>query len=148
MRLQRSAGNAAVAQYLMGSGGLPGGTLGRAPAAASLAREAAEAPPAGVAQNGAGGASPIAGLAKRVGSPAALRATLAANPALAQEIVGYFAAGNEDAELNALMASGVRAGDGGRRRARPVRARRRTRPTRPSRSRPSGRATRSSTRAR
>ena len=68
-----------------------------------LAREpaAAEAPPAGAAQNGA--ASPIAGLAKRVGSPTALRATLAASPGLAQEIVGYFAAGNDDKELNALM---------------------------------------------
>jgi outer membrane protein OmpA-like peptidoglycan-associated protein len=96
MALQRSAGNAAVAQYLSGSGGPAGGTLAREPAAA-------EAPPAGAAQNGAGGASQIAGLAKRVGSPTALRATLAANPGLAQEIVGYFAAGNEDKELNALM---------------------------------------------
>ena len=98
MRLQHSAGNAAVAQYLMGSGGMPG----RSPAPA-VAREAAESAPPGAAQSGAGGASPIAGLAKRVGSPAALRATLAASPALAQEIAGYFAAGNEDAELNALM---------------------------------------------
>ena len=95
LRLQHSAGNAAVTQYLMGPGAMPGRS-----AVPALAREAAEAAPPGAAQNGA---SPVAGLAKRAGSPAALRATLAASPALAQEIAGYFAAGNEDAELNALM---------------------------------------------
>src|SRR5262249_46298015 len=41
--------------------------------------------------------SPIADLAQRVGSAAGLRAALSATPSLAQDIVAYFAAGNDDA---------------------------------------------------
>jgi outer membrane protein OmpA-like peptidoglycan-associated protein len=81
LALQRSAGNAAVANYLEGG--------------AVLAREPEAAP--------AAAASPVAGLAKRAGTPAGLRAMLAATPGLAQEITGYFAAGNDDPQLNALM---------------------------------------------
>lgn len=74
LSLQRTAGNAAVSRLLQ-----------RDPVAEA-------APP-----------SRVAGLARQVGSPAALRAMLAADPGLAAEIASYFAAGNEDPALNALM---------------------------------------------
>jgi len=45
----------------------------------------------------------VAELAKRVGSATGLRVALAADPSLAAEIQGYFAAGNQDATLNDLM---------------------------------------------
>ncbi|MET0686166.1 MAG: OmpA family protein [Solirubrobacteraceae bacterium] len=72
--LQRSAGNAAVARLVSG--------------------------PEGEQQQAA---SPVAALAQRAGSPAGLRAMLAADPRLAGEISSYFAAGNDDPALNALL---------------------------------------------
>lgn len=74
LSLQRTAGNAAVSRLLQ-----------RDPVAEA-------APP-----------SRVAGLAQQVGSPAALRGMLAGDPGLATEISSYFAAGNEDPALNALM---------------------------------------------
>jgi outer membrane protein OmpA-like peptidoglycan-associated protein len=75
LRLQRSAGNAAVSQV--------------------LARDLDAA---------TGASSPIAGLAARAGSAAGLRALLASSPGLGQQIASWFAAGNQDDTLNSMMA--------------------------------------------
>ena len=115
--LQRSAGNAAVARLVSG--------------------------PEGEQQQAA--ASPVAALAQRAGSPAGLRAMLAADPRLAGEISSYFAAGNDDAALNALLGQAFAPAATAETRRR--RARRRGRRTPPCRSRRRGRATRSSPRA-
>jgi|GEM_PF-2307058 len=53
-------------------------------------------------------ASRVADLAKQVRSPETLRTMLAADPSLAHEIQAYFAAGNDDAQLNDLMAAAFR----------------------------------------
>jgi outer membrane protein OmpA-like peptidoglycan-associated protein len=45
----------------------------------------------------------FAQLAQHAGSASGLRSLLAANPRMAEDIVAYFAAGNEDPALNALM---------------------------------------------
>lgn len=82
LRWQRSAGNAAVA-----------GVLQRAAGREVVSRDAA----------GAVAASPVEGLATKAGSPAGLRAMLAANPGLAQQIVSWFAAGHVDESLNAML---------------------------------------------
>ena len=47
--------------------------------------------------------SVVDGLAQKAGSPAGLRAMLAASPALAQQIAAWFAAGNTDEALNSMM---------------------------------------------
>ena len=88
LALQRSAGNAAVSAL-----------LNRRPLARDLdpgapATEAATADPA---------ASPIAGLAAKAGSAVGLRALLAADPGLKAQIAAWFAAGNEDPSLNAML---------------------------------------------
>jgi outer membrane protein OmpA-like peptidoglycan-associated protein len=85
LALQRSAGNAAVSAL-----------LNRRPLARDLdpGAEAGTADPA---------ASPIAGLAAKAGSAAGLRALLAADPGLKAQIAAWFAAGNEDPSLNAML---------------------------------------------
>ena len=83
--MQRTAGNAAVARMLAGGH--------RAAAGAALARDAVATPDAPApAAAGGGAASPLADLAQRAGSPAGLRAMVAANPALADQIVAHLAA--------------------------------------------------------
>jgi flagellar motor protein MotB len=77
LELQSSVGNAAVADML---GGQQDGGQGGAPA------------------------SPVADLARRAGSAAGLRQVLAAEPALATQVISFFASGGEDAALNALLA--------------------------------------------
>jgi outer membrane protein OmpA-like peptidoglycan-associated protein len=85
LALQRSAGNSAVSAL-----------LNRRPLARDLdpGAEAGTADPA---------ASPIAGLAAKAGSAAGLRALLAADPGLKAQIAAWFAAGNEDPSLNAML---------------------------------------------
>ena len=81
LRLQQSAGNAAVSRML------------------AVSREpATDAPPAEGGQQ-----SRVAQLATQAGGPARLRQMLAADPGLAGEIAAFFAAGNDDAALNAMM---------------------------------------------
>jgi outer membrane protein OmpA-like peptidoglycan-associated protein len=75
LSLQQSAGNAAVSRLVS-------------------APEGQQQPAASPA---------VAGLAQRAGSAAGLRAMLAADPRLAGEIPAYFAAGNDDPALNALL---------------------------------------------
>ncbi|WP_395727390.1 OmpA family protein [Nakamurella sp.] len=82
LRLQRSAGNAAVA-----------GALQRASRTDVASRDAA----------GAAGPSPVESLAAKAGSPSGLRAMLAANPGLAHQVVAWFAAGHVDEALNAML---------------------------------------------
>jgi outer membrane protein OmpA-like peptidoglycan-associated protein len=93
--LQRTAGNAAVARLLRQQRG------------SAVLRQPADAPPAPTDGGGPGPAgapaSPIAQLAKKAGGANGLRTMLAASPGLAQQIVAYFAAGNEDPELNQMM---------------------------------------------
>jgi outer membrane protein OmpA-like peptidoglycan-associated protein len=89
--MQRSAGNAAVSRMLAGQ---------RPPAGQSLlAREPVGAP------------APLADLAQRAGSAAGLRALLAADPALADQIVSYLQT-TDDPALNQLMAEAFTAGAG------------------------------------
>jgi peptidoglycan-associated lipoprotein len=87
LRLQASCGNAAVARL--------------------LSRQETAAPPSDSAQPSApgpaGDSSPIAQLAKQAGSASGLRTLLGASPGLAPQIAAYFAAGNEDPELNQMM---------------------------------------------
>ncbi len=94
LAMQRSAGNAAVSRMLAGQ---------RPPAGQSaLAREPAAAP-ATEGADPAGAPSPLADLAQRAGSAAGLRAMLAADPALADQIVSYLRT-TDDPALNELMA--------------------------------------------
>ncbi len=81
LRLQRSAGNAAVSKV--------------------LSRDAVDAAPAPA--SAAPATSRVAGLAQQAGGPAGLRAMLASAPGLVKEIAAFFAAGNEDTTLNSLM---------------------------------------------
>jgi outer membrane protein OmpA-like peptidoglycan-associated protein len=89
LALQRSAGNAAVSAL-----------LNRRP----LARDLDPGAPAAAEGATDPAASPIAGLAAKAGSAAGLRALLAADPGLKAQIAAWFAAGNEDAALNAMLA--------------------------------------------
>ena len=82
LRLQRSAGNTAVA-----------GVLQRAARPDVVSRDAA----------GDTAPSPVESLAAKAGSPSGLRAMLAASPGLAQHIVAWFAAGHADEALNAML---------------------------------------------
>src|SRR5690242_732263 len=81
LRLQRSAGNAAVSRML------------------AVSREPTDAPPAEGEQP-----SRVAQLATQAGGAAGLRQMLVADPGLAGEIAAFFAAGNDDTALNAMMA--------------------------------------------
>jgi outer membrane protein OmpA-like peptidoglycan-associated protein len=83
---QRTIGNSAVQRLLQGA-------LGQA------VQRQPDAP-----SDAASGKSTIAQLAQTPGTPGGLRRALTANPQLAQQIVTYFAGGNEDPALNALMA--------------------------------------------
>jgi outer membrane protein OmpA-like peptidoglycan-associated protein len=93
LAMQRSAGNAAVSRML----------AGQRPSA--LARDPAAAPaaPATEGADPAGAPSPLADLAQRAGGAAGLRALLAADPALADQIVAYLQT-TDDPALNELMA--------------------------------------------
>ena len=80
LSLQRSSGNAAVSRML------------------AVSREPADAPP-----EEAGQQSRVAQLATQAGGPAGLRQILGADPGLAGEIAAFFAAGNDEPALNAMM---------------------------------------------
>jgi len=82
LRLQRSAGNTAVA-----------GVLQRTSRPDVVSRDTA----------GDTASSPVEGLAAKAGSPSGLRAMLAANAGLAHQIVAWFAAGHVDEALNAML---------------------------------------------
>jgi outer membrane protein OmpA-like peptidoglycan-associated protein len=82
LRMQRSAGNAAVT-----------GVLQRASRHEVVSRDA----------TGEAAGSPVEGLAAKAGSASGLRAMLGANPGLAQHIVAWFAAGHADEALNAML---------------------------------------------